>query len=49
MYSVTLTKVGVVSNEIDVTFKGICAPHPLSIRPILEFNTVDMGFKLSTQ
>jgi hypothetical protein len=44
MYGITLTKVGVVSNDVDVTFTGICAPHPLSIRPLLEFNTVDMGF-----
>jgi hypothetical protein len=29
MYSVTLTKVGVVSNDVDVTFTGICAPPPL--------------------
>jgi hypothetical protein len=31
MYGVTLTKVGVVSNDVDVTFTGICAPppHPL--------------------
>jgi len=50
MYGVTLTKVGVVSNDVDVTFRGIYAPppHSLSIRPLLEFNTVDMGFNPST-
>ena len=29
MYSVTLTKVGVVSNDVYVTFKGIYAHPPL--------------------
>jgi hypothetical protein len=48
MYGVTLTKVGVVSNDVNVTFTGICGPHPLSIQPLLEFNTVDMGFNPST-
>ena len=28
MYGVTLTKVGVVPNDVDVTFTGIYAPPP---------------------
>ena len=50
MYGVALPKVGVVSNDVDVTFTGIYAhnPPPFSIRPLLEFNTVDMGFTPST-
>jgi hypothetical protein len=43
MQDVTLTKVGVVSN--DVTFMAICAPQPLSIQPILEFNTLRHGIQ----
>jgi hypothetical protein len=52
MYGATLTKVGVVSNDVDVTFTGIYthppSPNSLSIRPLLEFNTVDVGFNPST-
>jgi hypothetical protein len=47
MHRSTLTKVGVVSDDVHVTFTGIYAP-PLSIRPLSEFNTVDMGFNPST-
>jgi hypothetical protein len=49
MYGVTLTKVGVVSNDVDVTFKVIFAPHALYIWPLLEFNTVHMGFNTLIQ
>jgi hypothetical protein len=49
MNGVTLTKVGVVSNDVDVTFTGIYAPPThRSIRPLLEFNTVHIAFNPST-